>query len=550
MATKKGPKPKFRRSLDNDNNNNNNNNNAALETERFSLEEVVGENTEQTIVRGTISVPQAKPEVEEILSTDTSTKLRKVEIIPNKVIVEGTLKLEVMYTAFKVDQAVHTFHAELDFTDFIEVEGARPGMNVEVDIVVEDVSLTRDAKCAEDWDVAAVLKVTARVTETRDVNVLTECPQGYNCETERMNLQHTVGTGTKQVLIDDEFEVPDGKPDVEKFIKCMCDVEITDTKIIKNKVLIEGEVDLECIYTAMKEDQSVHTLHETFKFNTFIEVVGAEQGMNVQVDAMVESCDVEVAETNACKLSPTIVLRLRARVTEDREVDVITDIEDADVDTVTLDMKSLVGEGCKQVVVRDAQEPPSEKPAIDKIKEVTAGDVVIKDTDVIRDKVLVKGTVEFQVLYTAMKADQSVHMIHRKVAFKTFIDVPGARPDNDVDIDVEVEWANAKTDGCDLVLEAVLNVCARVTETVEREVVTGFRPRPTPTPTPTPTAAPEVCVPGTTFNYVVQRGDTLSKLAQRYGTTVQAILAVNPQITNPNLITVGQTIKIPCVAKG
>ncbi|MCL5779697.1 MAG: DUF3794 domain-containing protein [Firmicutes bacterium] len=542
MAMKKGPKPKFRRALDDVNNNTRSN--AALETERFSLEQVVGENTEQTIVRGTISVPEAKPAVDEILSTDTTTKLKKVEVIPNKVIVEGTLRLEVMYTAFKEDQSVHTFHAELDFTDFIEVEGARPGMNAEVDIVVEDVSLTRDPKCAEDWDVAAVLQVTARVTETRDVNVLTECPQGFTCETERMNLQHVVGTGTKQVLIDEEFELPEGKPDVEKVIKCMCDVEITDTKIIKNKVLIDGEVDLECTYTAMKDDQSVHTLEETFKFNTFIEVEGAEQGMQVHVDAMVESCEVEVAEDNACLLSPTIVLRLRARVTEDREVDVVTEVKGADVETATLDMESLVGEACKQVVIRDAKEPPAEKPAIDKIKEVTAGDVVIKDTDVIRDKVLVKGTIEFQVMYTAMKADQSIHMIHRKVSFKTFIDVPGARPDQKVDIDVEVEWANAKIDGCELVVEAVLNVCARVTETVKREVVTGFRPRPTVTP------APEVCIPGTTFNYVVQRGDTLSKLAQRFGTTVQAILAVNPQITNPNLITVGETIKIPCVAKG
>ncbi|MEW6696783.1 MAG: DUF3794 and LysM peptidoglycan-binding domain-containing protein [Bacillota bacterium] len=546
MAMKKGPKPKFRRALDN--NNNNNNNNAALETERFSLQRVVGENTEQTIVRGTISVPEAKPEVEEILSTETTIKLRKVEVIPNKVIVEGTLRLDVMYTAFKEDQAVHSFHAELDFTDFIEVEGARPSMNAEIDIVVEDVSLTRDPDCAEDWDVAAVLQVTARVTETRDVNVLTECPQGFDCETERMNLQHTVGTGTKQVLIDEEFELPEAKPDIERINKCMCDVDITDTKIIKNKVLIEGEVELECIYTAMKDDQSVHTFHKTFKFNSFIEVAGAEQGMEVHVDAMVESCEVEVAEDNACLLSPTIVLRLRARVTEDREVDVITEVHDANVETVTLDMESLVGEACKQVVIRDAKEPPSEKPAIDKVKEVTVGDVVIKDTDVIRDKVLVKGTIEFQVMYTALKPDQAIHMIHRKVAFKTFIDVPGARPSNEVDIDVEVEWANAKMVECDLVLEAVLNVCARVTEIVEREVVVGFTPR--PTPTPTPTVAPGVCVPGTTFNYVIQRGDTLSKLAQRYGTTVQAILAVNPQITNQNLITVGQTIKIPCVAKG
>lgn len=543
MTMKKRPKPKYRQTLGELTRA------EPLETETLRVEEVVGENTEQTIVQGTISVPEAKPEVEEILSVDAIGKLKKVEIIPDKVIVEGTLKLEVMYTAYKEDQSVHTFHAELDFTDFIEVEGARPGMNAEIDIVVEDVSLTRSAKCADDWDVAAVIKVTAKVTETREVDALVECPNGFECETERMSLEHVVGTGTEQVLIDEEFEIPDSYPDIEKVNKCMCDVEITDTKIIKNKVIIEGEVEMECTYTAMNDEQTVHTLDKTFKFNTFIEVDGAEQGMKVYVDAMVESCELEVADDNACKLSPTIVLQLRARVVEDREVDVITEVKGAeDVTTATLDMESLVGEECKQVVIRDAQEPPSEKPDIDKIREVTVGDVEIKDTQVIKDKVLVKGTVEFQVLYTALNNKQSVHMIHREVPFKTYIDVPGARPDDNVDVDVEVEWANAKMDGCDLVVEAVLNVCARVTETIQQEVVVDVRlPKPTAPPT---TAPPDVCVPGTTFNYTVVKGDTLSKLAQRFGTTVQAILAVNPQIVNPNLINVGDVIKIPCVAKG
>lgn len=547
MAMKKGPKPRFRQTIGEVTTS------EPLETEQIRVDAVVGENTEQTIVRGTISVPEAKPEVEEILSTDATVKLKKVEVIPNKVVVEATLRLEVMYTAFKKDQSVHTFHAELDFTDFIEVEGARPGMDVDIDFVVEDVSLTRDPKCAEDWDVAAVVQVTAKVTETREVNALTECPQGYDCETERMNLEHVVGTGRKQVLIDEDFDIPQDYPDIEKTNKCMCDVEITNTKIIKNKVLIEGEVDMECTYTALNEEQTVHTLERTFKFNTFIEVEGAEQGMEAYVDVMVEACDIEVLETNACKLSPTIVLQLRVRVVEERQVDVITDIEGVDVETATLDMESLVGEECKQVVIRDAKEPPSEKPDIDKIREVTAGDVVIKDTDIVKDKVLVKGTIEFQVLYTALNNKQSMHMIHRKVPFKTFIDVPGARPDDDVDIDVNVEWANAKLDGCDLVVEAVLNVCAKVTETVERDIVIGFTPRPTTAPPTTapPTQPPTTeCVPGTTFNYTIVKGDSLSKLATRFGTTVQAIMAVNPQITNPNLINVGQTIKIPCEAKG
>jgi LysM repeat protein len=44
--------------------------------------------------------------------------------------------------------------------------------------------------------------------------------------------------------------------------------------------------------------------------------------------------------------------------------------------------------------------------------------------------------------------------------------------------------------------------------------------------------------------YIVQRGDTLRIIANRFGTTVAAILQLNPQITNPNLIFPGQVIRI------
>lgn len=47
------------------------------------------------------------------------------------------------------------------------------------------------------------------------------------------------------------------------------------------------------------------------------------------------------------------------------------------------------------------------------------------------------------------------------------------------------------------------------------------------------------------MTYIVQPGDTLFFIAQRFNTTVNAILAVNPQITNPNLIFPGQVIMIP-----
>lgn len=47
------------------------------------------------------------------------------------------------------------------------------------------------------------------------------------------------------------------------------------------------------------------------------------------------------------------------------------------------------------------------------------------------------------------------------------------------------------------------------------------------------------------MTYIVQPGDTLFAIAQRFNTSPNEILSVNPQITNPNLIFPGQTILIP-----
>ena len=57
----------------------------------------------------------------------------------------------------------------------------------------------------------------------------------------------------------------------------------------------------------------------------------------------------------------------------------------------------------------------------------------------------------------------------------------------------------------------------------------GVTPKPTPTPT---------------YTYTVQKGDSLDKIAKKYKTTTQKLISLNPQIKNPNLIYPGQVINI------
>jgi LysM repeat protein len=50
--------------------------------------------------------------------------------------------------------------------------------------------------------------------------------------------------------------------------------------------------------------------------------------------------------------------------------------------------------------------------------------------------------------------------------------------------------------------------------------------------------------------YTIKSGDTLSKIAKKYGTTVEKLMAANPYITNKNKIFAGKTLQIPKFHEG
>lgn len=76
-----------------------------------------------------------------------------------------------------------------------------------------------------------------------------------------------------------------------------------------------------------------------------------------------------------------------------------------------------------------------------------------------------------------------------------------------------------------------------------RNKIDGDAPGPAPNPDPKPDPSPD---PDPSPNrYVVRSGDTLGGIAQRFSTTINALMAANRAIRDPDLIYAGQTLRLP-----
>ena len=62
--------------------------------------------------------------------------------------------------------------------------------------------------------------------------------------------------------------------------------------------------------------------------------------------------------------------------------------------------------------------------------------------------------------------------------------------------------------------------------------------------------APTIAPGPTQLTYVIKKGDTLSKVANKFHVDLADLLAANPDIKDPNRVSLGQEIIIPSAAAG
>lgn len=510
-------------------------------TTRIRVENVIGEAMKQVNFQREITLPVLAKKVE---SVDTKINNIEYKTIENKIIIEAVLHKQIYYVECVTGDVQEYSVPDERITEFVHLEGVMPDMDARVDVDieycdVEAVDMAGDNDCHRKFQQTCILRIRAKVFEIVDIDVITSVEGvGLTPTYQTIYIDNVIGCGCEQYALSDNFiELKPGEGFTVKKIKGI-DAEIrdVDTKILPNKVVVKGKIHKQ-IYYVLSPGGDVKETHADVPFSVFVPVEGAREGATVTTDVRIEYVDSELVTKNGKQfVKETVVLEVCAKVTDRIRINIVTAVAGAEVETKTLNIESAIGRGMRQVnILADIVTPT---PA----RKVARVDAELRDLtgEAIPNKVIIKGVLHKQIYYVSAVDDQ-LRELSVDEPFTEFIHIEGAQEDDMiVDVKGRVEYVNVEakqtTPTTEWLQTAVLELKARVTETEEITVVTAVRG----------VEVPPVCPPGTTTDYVIQKGDTLSSIAAKFNTTVKAILAVNPQITNPNIIFVGRTIKIPC----
>ncbi|HHY47978.1 MAG TPA: DUF3794 domain-containing protein [Firmicutes bacterium] len=301
--------------------------------ELLKVEDVVGEQASQVVVTERVAVPEEKPDIQSVISVEGRTRLTDVQILDDQVVVEGAVDVNVMYAAAVGDTSgvtrlpVHFMEAKLRFTHVVEVPGARSGMHVQV--TVEQETIDYDLIDARTISIDAVVKITVKVTATKQMEVVTDVTSKtvvVDVEKRLLKVQDVVGEDTAQVMLKESLQVPREKPNIDRIIRIDESVKVEETRIIAGKAIVEGTIRLQTLYVAQtaEGDQPVHHMDHQVKFTQYVEIPGAEPEMTAEVRALVEHVEFEVIDDRSFQVR--LLVSVTVKVTEPVQLNIVIDV--------------------------------------------------------------------------------------------------------------------------------------------------------------------------------------------------------------------------------
>lgn len=468
-------------------------------------------------------VPDAMDDVERLILERGDIRIEAVRNQGERVLVKGMLMFRVLYRT--PEGHMMTLAGNIPFEETVNVPGLKETDEIRLTWELDDLNI--EMINSRKISAKALITFHVQAERTEDVEAVTELKHGGDAET----LMKTARIAVPAVRKKDTFrlkknlEVPGNRPEIETLL--WQDVELRDVHIrpLDDRILIEGELMVFLIYAGGESGMPVQCLEEIVPFSEEAALSGADEEMIPFIPVRIvhkeaEACPDADGEMREIRLD--VVLEADISLYEEEEIEFLCDLYALDREVVP-EMQEMCFERIltKNTMKTRIQEK-IEIPGKYRILQIchSAGTVKVDDVEITDDGLLAEGVLEVVLLYMTADDRAPVSSHTELIPFRLPVEVPGIRPDCTFDLASMAEQVSAVMTGSDSVeIRASITLEALVMEPVCEPVICRVTEKPID-------LEKLKQMPGIA-GYVVQKGDTLWKIAREYHTSVDEIMEIN-----------------------
>lgn len=282
---------------------------------------------------------------------------------------------------------------------------------------------------------------------------------------------------TLQLTLDDDFNVPDVKPDIDQIITEQGEIKINDIKAMNGKLLVKGVLSFNILYLSSGDQRPIHNISGEIPFDEVInmDVTCADDDPTVKWDLE----DLSTGLINSRKLSIKSIIRLYVAVEDlyDEETAVMVEgPEDVQYINKKIEVTDVAINKKDTFRIKDEITLPANKGNIAGIlyKDIGLSNVEVRLLD---DRFTIKGELPVFVLYTSNDEENPIEYYETDIPFSGTIECNGCTEDMIEDITFGIISKSMEikpdSDGEERVLdlEVILELGIKVFELEEPEIL-------------------------------------------------------------------------------
>lgn len=243
---------------------------------------------------------------------------------------------------------------------------------------------------------------------------------------EQIRLWEVMCSPYYQTTVEGDVIVPDVKPDIQKILQVDNSVVINQKNVQTDKIYIQGTVKLNILYIPEGfEASTVRAISSAQEFNHTIDLKGAKPGMELWVDAEIESA--EHTTVNSRKLNVRSKIGLSARLSDIKEMEIATGIEEGEEIELRGSSMMLYNprvDAMRNIIVRERLEVPAGKPAICEVLKFSAKPHST-ELSLLENKACIKGELKICTLYCGEGSDTAPEVMEHTIPFDEILEIEG-----------------------------------------------------------------------------------------------------------------------------